>query len=109
MNRKKQQKGRGRVFRGVGKAWTARGSEKEEESISGQGVWVGNTVVRGKWSLGRGKIKYLISFYRCGVEGINESKCSKGKFSGRRGEARTNVTQADEDSVATTRRKFDVS
>ena len=46
--------------------------------------------VRG--GFGRGKHNYLITCYRCGVESHNKAKFSDGQTSGRRGEARIQVT-----------------
>lgn len=74
-DRKTQQNGRGRGSRGRGNIGSARGYEKEEESNNGQGGRGGNNIGRGRESFGRGKGKYVITCYHCGVEGHKKSKC----------------------------------
>jgi len=98
IDRKLQQKFRGRGPRGRGRASAARGNEKEDESTSSQNSRGGNGTGRGR-GFGRGKDKYIITCYRCGVEGHKASECPEKHNSGKRSEARTQVTQADEASV----------
>jgi hypothetical protein len=54
---------------------TAKGSEKEEESSSGQGGRGGNGVGRSR-GFRRGKGRYVITCYHCGVEGHKKSECT---------------------------------
>jgi len=90
VDRKNQQKLRGRGWRGRGKTNTIKENEKEEESISNQSTrW--NGVGRGK-GFERGKGKFVITCYRCGVEGHKASKCPEKKGPSKRCDAIMQVT-----------------
>ena len=82
INRKVQQKGRGRGSRGRGKTGTIRGSEKEEKSTNSQGGRGGNNTGRSRGSFGRGKGNYVITCYHCGVEGHKKYEWPKKQNSG---------------------------
>jgi hypothetical protein len=54
--------------------YCSRGNEKEDESTNSQSNRGGNDTGRGR-GFGRGKGKYIITCYRCGVEGHKASEC----------------------------------
>jgi hypothetical protein len=87
---------RGKGTRGRGKTSVAKDSEKEDEATNSQNTRGGRSVGRGR---GFGRGKYVITCYRCGVEGHKASKCLERQNATRRTEARTQVTQADETTV----------
>jgi hypothetical protein len=64
---------------------------REVEASSSQISKGDNHAGRGR-GFGRGKGKYVITCYRCGVEGHKASECPEKHNLGRRNEARTHVT-----------------
>ena len=75
VDRKTQKKLRGRGPRGRGRKNTTKENEKEEESTSSQSA-KGNGAGRVRGFI-RGKVKFVIICYRCGVEGHKASKSPK--------------------------------
>jgi len=59
---------------------STRGTEKEEESTNGKGGRGGNSVGRGNGIHIRGRGKYEIIIYHCGVEGHKKSERLEGKI-----------------------------
>jgi hypothetical protein len=77
VDRKTQQKLRGRGPRGRGRTNIAKENDKEEESTSSQSS-IGNGAGRGR-GFRRGKGKFVITCYRCGVEGHKAWNAQKSK------------------------------
>jgi len=75
---------------GRGKASAAKENEKEDEATNCRNTRGGISVGRGR-CFGRGK--YVITCYRCGIEGHKASECSERQNAARRNEARTLVTK----------------
>jgi hypothetical protein len=90
IDRRLQQKFQGKGTRGRGRASVARSSEKEDEVTNNQNTRGGSGTGRGR---GFGRGKYVITCYRCRVEGHKASECPEKQNTGRRNEARTQVTQ----------------
>jgi hypothetical protein len=86
----------GKGTRGRGGANVAKDSEKEDETTNSQNTKGGRSIGRGR---GFGRGKYVITCYRCGVEGHKESKCPERQNAMRRNEARTQVTEADKTTI----------
>lgn len=99
INRKIQQKVRGRGSRGRSKTGTTGDTEKGEEFASGEGGRVGKSTGRGRGSFGRGKSKYVIACYQCGVEGHKKYECLEKHNLRRKGEEKKQVIEDDEASV----------
>jgi hypothetical protein len=87
IDRKFKHKFQGKGPRGRGKASTAIGNEREDESTSGQSNKGGNGTRRGCGFI-RVKGKYAITSYKCGVEGHNASKCLEKYNLGKGSEAK---------------------
>jgi hypothetical protein len=96
IDRRLRQKFQGKGTRGRGRASVAKDNEKEDEATNSQNTRGGRSVGRGR---GFGQGKYVITCYRCGVEGHKASECPERQNTMRRNEARTQVTQEDETTV----------
>lgn len=95
LNRKWQQNCRGNNLRGKGTAKVARGHSREGRDVEVSS----NQISKEDNHDGRGKGKYVIACYRCGVEGHKASECLEKHNPRRRNEARTRVMQVGEASA----------
>lgn len=97
VERKNQLKFRGKGPQGRG--MTSATKENEEDEATGNQSTEGYGVAKGK-GFGRGRGKYVITCYKCGVEGNKASKCPYKQGPSKGGDARTHMTMVDKASVA---------
>jgi hypothetical protein len=91
-----REKFQGEGTRGRGRTSVIKYSEKEDEATNNQNTRGGRSVGKG---IGFGRGKYVITCYRCGVEGHKASECLEKQNTVRRNEARMQVTQKDETTI----------
>ena len=82
---------------GRGREIIVKANEKEDGTTSSPRTRV-NEAVKGR-GFGRGRGKYVITCYRCGVEGNKALECLEKQGSNKRGDAKMQMTVVDETSV----------
>ena len=98
VERRTQHKFRGKGPRSKGRTNNDKGSEREDGDTSKPSTrGSGASRVRG---FGRGRRKYVIACYRCGVEGHKASESLDKPGPSKRSDDRTQITMDDEASIA---------